>query len=176
MPSRRIWLCDRWVSSRAPLRSATTLARKRVRLVNTPEQHLKSFYFSDFSFDSITHVEITAAVKEGGVHAVEAHGPTYDGKQFFQSLFSAGQLADDAPPDPNNPFDIDLTAHFGTVVGFYDTSVQDLQMSLKKRDGRLVALDAKGQLNANAPMAVRLETGNGARVIKAAVSRSSHPR
>jgi hypothetical protein len=130
-------------------------------------QHLKSFYFSDFSFDSITHVEITAAVKEGGVLAVEAHGPTYDGKQFFQSLFSAGQLADDAPPDPNDPFDINLTAHFGTVVGFYDTSVQDVQMSLKKRDGLLVALDAKGQLNANAPMAVRLETGNGARVIKA---------
>ena len=130
-------------------------------------QHLKSFYFSDFSFDLITHVEITAAVKEGGVLAVEAHGPTYDGKQFFQSLFSAGQLAEDAPPDPDNPFGIDLTARIGTVVGFYDTTVRDVQVTLKKRNGRLVALDAKGQLNGNASMAVQLATGNGARVIKA---------
>jgi hypothetical protein len=130
-------------------------------------QHLKSFYFSDFSFDLITHVEITAALKEGGVLAVEAHGPTYDGKQFFQSLFSAGQLAEDAPPDPNNAFDIDLTAHFGTVVGFYDTTVRDAQITLKKRNGRLVALDAKGQLNGQSSMAVELETSNGARVVKA---------
>jgi hypothetical protein len=131
-----------------------------------PDQHLKSFYFSDFSFDFITHVEITAAVKEGNVLAVEAHGPTYDGKQFFQSLFSAGQLAEDTP-NPNDVFDLDLTAHLGTVVGFYDTTVQNVQVNLKKRHGQLVALDAKGQLNGATPMAVQLDNGNRGRVIKA---------
>ncbi len=132
-----------------------------------PNQHLKSFYFSDFSFDFITHVEITATLKEDGVLAVEAHGPTYDGKQFFQSLFSAGQLSEDAAADPDNPFGIDLTARIDSVVGFYDTSVRDVQVTLKKRNGRLVALDAKGQLNGKGPMAVQLVTENGARVIKA---------
>ena len=131
-----------------------------------PDQHLKSFYFSDFSFDFITHVEITAAVKEDNVLAVEAHGPTYDGKQFFQSLFSAGQLAEDTP-NPNDVFDLDLTARLGTVVGFYDTTVQNVQVSLKKRHGQLVALDAKGQLNGAEAMAVQLESGNHGRVIKA---------
>ncbi len=131
-----------------------------------PEQHLKSFYFSDFSFDFITHVEITAEVKEDNVLAVEAHGPTYDGKQFFQSLFSAGQLADDTP-NPNDVFDLDLTARLGTVVGFYDTTVQNVQVSLKKRHGQLVALDAKGQLNGGEGMAVQLESGSHGRVLKA---------
>ena len=68
-----------------------------------PEQHLKSFYFSDFSFDRLTHVEINAAVRDGNVLEVEAHGPSYNGKQFFQSLFSAGQIAEDA--DPRDPFE-----------------------------------------------------------------------
>ena len=56
------------------------------------EQRLKEFYFSDFSVNSLTHVEITATVRDDQVLEIEAEGPSYDGKQFFQSLFSAGQL------------------------------------------------------------------------------------
>jgi hypothetical protein len=131
-----------------------------------PNQHLKSFHFSDFSFDLITHAEITATVREDNVLEVEAHGPSYDGKQFFQSLFSAGQLAD-TPSTPADPFGIDLSARFGTVVGFYDTTVKDAEITLKKRNGELVALDAKGQLSGQTPIAVKLETSNGARVLRA---------
>jgi hypothetical protein len=131
----------------------------------SPEQHLKSFYFSDFSFDNLTHVEITATVGEGDVLVIDAHGPSYDGKQFFQSLFSAGQLAEDA--EPHDPFSVDLTARLGTVVGFYDTTVSDAQVTLKKRSGRLVALNAVGKLNGKAQIAVKLEDTNGPRVIRA---------
>lgn len=132
-----------------------------------PGQHLKSFYFSDFSFDLITHVEISGTVKDGNVLEVETHGPSYDGKQFFQSLFSAGQLAEDAPPEPDNALGIDMTAHVGTVVGFYDTTARDVQVTLKKRKGKLVALDVKAQLNGQSPVAVRLDTDGGARIVRA---------
>ena len=130
-----------------------------------PDQHLKSFYFSDFSFDALTHVEITATIRDGDVLEVDAHGPTYDGKQFFQSLFSAGQLAEAA--EPHDPFSVDLTARLGTVVGFYDTTVSDAQVTLKKRNGRLVALNAVGKLNGRAQVAVKLENSTGPRVIRA---------
>jgi AsmA-like C-terminal region/Protein of unknown function len=130
-------------------------------------QHLKGFYFSDFSFDLITHVEISATVGDGNVLDIKARGPSYDGKQFFQSLFSAGQLAEDALAEPADPFSIDLSAQFGTVVGFFDTTVRDAQITLKKRNGRLVELDAKGQLNGQTPLGVKLETSNGARLIRA---------
>jgi hypothetical protein len=130
-----------------------------------PEQHLKSFYFSDFSFDMLTHVEINAVVGDGNVLAVEAQGPSYNGKQFFQSLFSAGQLAEDA--DARDPFSVDLTARLGTVVGFYDSTVTDAQVTLKKRNGRLVALDATGKLNGRSPLAVKLDETSGARIIRA---------
>jgi hypothetical protein len=130
-----------------------------------PEQHLKSFNFSDFSFDMLTHVEINAVVGEGNVLAVKAQGPSYNGKQFFQSLFSAGQLAEDA--DARDPFSVDLTARLGTVVGFYDSTVTDAQVTLKKRNGRLVALDATGKLNGRSPLAVKLDETSGARIIRA---------
>lgn len=129
------------------------------------EQHLKSFYFSDFSFDALTHVEINAAVRDGNVLEVDAHGPSYNGKQFFQSLFSAGQLAEDA--NPRDPFSVDLTARFGTVVGFYDSTVTDVQTTLKKRNGRLVELNATGKLNGRSPLAVKLDAANGARILRA---------
>jgi hypothetical protein len=113
----------------------------------------------------LTHVEINAVVREGNVLAVEAQGPSYNGKQFFQSLFSAGQLAEDA--DARDPFSVDLTARLGTVVGFYDSTVTDAQVTLKKRNGRLVALDATGKLNGRSPLAVKLDETSGARIIRA---------
>jgi AsmA-like C-terminal region len=129
-------------------------------------QHLKAFQFKDFSFDAITHAQIEGEVGADGVLSVQARGPTYDGKEFFRSLFMAGESS--APSKASDQtMDMDLSAHFGSVVGYYDTTVQKLDLTLKKRKGRLIALQAKGQLNGQAPIAVRLEMDNGSRVLRA---------
>jgi hypothetical protein len=132
-----------------------------------PEQHLEGFHFSDFSVNLLTHVEITASVRDDQVLDIKAVGPSYDGKQFFQSLFSAGQLAEDGSEEPADPFGVDFSADIGTVVGSYDTTATNVQVTLKKRSGRLVALEAKGDLNGKAPAAVQLESSNGVRLLKA---------
>jgi hypothetical protein len=130
------------------------------------EQHLKEFYFSDFSVNRGTHVEITAMVRDDNVLDIKAQGPSFDGKQFFQSLFSAGQLAEEGT-EAADPFGVDFSAEIGTVFGFYDTMAKDVKVTLKKRNGRLVALDARADLNGNSPTAVDLEQSEGARVLKA---------
>jgi hypothetical protein len=127
--------------------------------------HLKEFYFSDFSVNRLTHVEISARVREDQVLEVKADGPSYDGRQFFQSLFSAGQF--EGAVEPDEPFGVDLTANIGTVYGFYDTTANDMQVTVKKRSGKLVALDAKATLNRSAPLAVRLEQDRGTRLVSA---------
>jgi hypothetical protein len=132
-----------------------------------PEQRLKSFNFSDFSFDILTHVQIAAMVREGNILDVRATGASYNGKQFFQSLFSAGQLAENAPPEPDDVLGINLSARIDTVVGFYDTTLKDVQVTLQKRGGKLVALDIKGALNGDAQVAVKLDHEGSSRVIKA---------
>jgi hypothetical protein len=130
-------------------------------------QHVKSFYFSDFSVNPQTHVEITANVRDDQVLDVTALGTSYDGKQFFSSLFSAGQLVDDGSADSSDPFGIDFTAKIGRVIGFHDTTATDVVVSLKKRDGRIVALNATGKLNGKSAAVVELEQKNGARLLKA---------
>jgi hypothetical protein len=132
-----------------------------------PDQHLKSFYFSDFAVNPDTHVEITAKVREDQVLEIKAEGPSYDGRQFFRSLFSAGQLAESGSAEPADPFGVDLTAKIGRVIGFHDTTATDVEVMMKKRDGRLVALDAKGKLNGKDSAAVELEHQSGARLLKA---------
>ncbi|MFA9387336.1 MAG: AsmA-like C-terminal domain-containing protein, partial [Methyloceanibacter sp.] len=130
-------------------------------------QHVKSFYFSDFSVNPQTHVEITANVRDDQVLDVTALGTSYDGKQFFSSLFSAGQLVDDGSADSSDPFGIDFTAKIGRVIGFHDTTATDVVVSLKKRDGRIVAHNATGKLNGKSAAVVELEQKNGARLLKA---------
>jgi hypothetical protein len=130
-----------------------------------PAQRLKEFYFSDFSVNHLSHIEITANVRDDQVLDIKAQGASYDGRQFFQSLFSAGQF--DGSVEPADPFGVDLTAEIDTVVGFYDTTAKNVQVSMKKRNGRLVALDAKGDLNGTGPVAVHLDQENGARLITA---------
>ena len=128
-------------------------------------QHLKEFYFSDFSVNHLTHIEISATVRDDQVLDIKAEGPSFDGRQFFQSLFSAGQL--DGSAEPVDPFGVDLTARVGTVTGFYDATAKDVEVTMKKRNGRLVALDATAELNGKSRAAVHLEQSGSARLIKA---------
>jgi AsmA-like protein/uncharacterized protein DUF3971 len=130
-----------------------------------PEMHLKEFYFSDFSVNNLTHVEITANVRDDQVLEIKADGPSYDGRQFFQSLFSAGQI--EGAQEPEDPFSVDLTASIGTVAGFYDTTAKNVEVTMQKRNGHVVALEAKGDLNGKSPAAVHLTQSEGARVIEA---------
>jgi len=128
-------------------------------------QHLKEFYFSDFSVNHLTHIEISATVRDDQVLDIKAEGPSFDGRQFFQSLFSAGQL--DGSAEPADPFGVDLTARVGTVTGFYDATAKDVEVTMKKRNGRIVALDATAELNGKSRAAVHLEQSGSARLIKA---------
>ena len=139
----------------------------RGKIALDSERHLKNFYFSDFSVNPQTHVEIKAQVRDDQVMEIHAEGPSFDGRQFFSSLFSAGQLVEDGSQEPADPFGIDFTAKIGQVVGFYDTTVTDVDVSLEKRGGRLVALRGKGKLNGKQAAGVELGMKNGARILKA---------
>ncbi len=127
-----------------------------------------AFFFPDFSLNVITHLEVAGKLRTDNVWEVQANGPAYDGRQFFRSLFSSGQLADDQPLRPETAPGLELKARIGAMVGFFDTTVKDVTIDLVKKDGRMVALDAKGQLNGKSDIAVRLvDGGQNERVVLA---------
>lgn len=121
----------------------------------------RAFYFPQFSVNTITRMEIAGEKGSDGVWDVRAEGSAYDGRQFFKSLFSAGQLADDVAKPPEDSGNVNLTAKVGAVVGYFDTTVSDMSIKAKKREGRLVDLDVSGKLNGKAPIAARLVHGEG---------------
>jgi len=126
------------------------------------------FFFPDFSFNVITHLELSGKLTKDKIWVVEANGPAYDGRQFFKSLFSSGQLTDDQPPGPKDAAGLKLTARIGAMVGFFDTTVKNVSISLEKYKGRLAKVDVRGKLNGKSNIAVRLiEGGAGERVILA---------
>ena len=133
------------------------------------DQRPKAFYFPDFSFNVITQLEVSGKLRNDNVWEVQAHGPAYDGRQFFRSLFSSGQLSEDENSGPESVAGIELNARIGTMVGFFDTMVKDVSIDLVKQPGgRLVALDARGRLNGKEDIVVKLvEGGQNERVVLA---------
>ncbi len=137
--------------------------------VSLGENHWpNAFFFPDFSFNVITHLEVTGKLNQDKIWEVEANGPAYDGRQFFKSLFSSGRLTDDQPPGPKDALGVKLTARIGAMVGHFDTTVKNVSISLEKHQGRLTKLDVRGKLDGESNIAVRLiEGGVGERVVLA---------
>jgi hypothetical protein len=132
-----------------------------------PRHKLKSFHFPVFSFNQATRVELTAQVRDGKVLEVDVSGPSYDGKEFFQSLFSAGKVSERQLPDPPDALGVDVRARLGTVIGHFDTTLKDVELTAKKRNGVLTAFDATGKLGGDSAVGVRLDNHRGDRLIRA---------
>lgn len=120
------------------------------------DNRLREFYFPDFSLNVITRMEVQGTLGPDNVWRVKAQGPTFDGRDFFRSLFSLGQLAEQHAK-PKKPRDgIDLEAEIGTVIGFSEVSLRGVKMNLSKRGEKLTALNVRGTLDGGKPLAVEL--------------------
>ncbi len=120
------------------------------------DNRLREFYFPDFSLNVVTRMEVQGTLGPDNVWKVKARGPTFDGRDFFHSLFSLGQLASEHPK-PQKPRDgIDLEAEIGTVIGFSEVSLRGVTLKLAKRGEKLTALDVRGKLDGGKPLAVVL--------------------
>ncbi|MFD0987578.1 YhdP family protein [Methyloligella solikamskensis] len=128
---------------------------------------LQSFHFSDFSFNALTHLEVGGEMGEDGVLRVKARGPSYDGKQAFRSLFSAGQLADNASGTTGDAMDINMDVQIDNIVGYYGTTLKQARITMSKRGDNLTALDAEGLLNGKDSLKVNLKREDGKRVLRA---------
>ncbi len=126
-----------------------------------PDNRLREFYFPDFSLNVVTRMEVQGVLGPDNVWKVKARGPTFDGRDFFRSLFSLGQLAEQRPK-PKKPRDgIDLEAEIGTVIGFSEVALRGVKLKLSKRGEKLTGLDVRGTLDGGKPLAVVLREEKG---------------
>jgi len=121
----------------------------------------QAFEFPTFSPNLLTRMQVSGVRDANNVWRVEASGESYDGREFFRSLFSKGKLAEDQPETPDRAWGVDLQAKIDTVLGHNDTSVSNMTLHLRKDSGRLTKLSVNGQLEGESPMAVRLRETPG---------------
>lgn len=125
------------------------------------KRRLAGFSFNQFSPNALTQLSIIGDLTPQNVLKVQARGPSFDGRQFFRSLFSAGKLSEDQPEPPSEEPGLDLRVEIDTVFGHFDSTVKSVTIEAKRRAGKLSYLDVSGRLNGSAPVAVRVEQKQG---------------
>ncbi len=125
------------------------------------DNRLREFYFPDFSLNVVTRMEVQGSLGPDNVWKVKAHGPTFDGRDFFRSLFSLGQLAEQHPPAKKPRDGIDLEAEVSNVIGFSEVNLRGVKLKLSKRGEKLTALNVRGTLDGGRPLAVELRQDPG---------------
>ena len=122
------------------------------------DNRVKEFRFPNFSLNVITSLETHGKVRPDGVWDVTAKGPTYDGRDLFRSFFDVAHQVD---PNARIRPGLDLRAEVATVVGYSDTSLRGVRMTLQKRSNKLVGLDVRGTLDGGKPFAAVLKPEPG---------------
>ena len=109
---------------------------------------IKEFSFPQFSLNVVTSFETHGKLLlPENVWDVTATGPIYDGKDMFQSFFDIN-LAVDKSNAKQRP-GLNLNAQIDNVVGFYETSLRGVKLTMQKRAGKMTQLDARGMLPGN---------------------------
>jgi hypothetical protein len=102
---------------------------------------VREFRFPQFSLNVVTSFEAHGKLRDNNIWDVTAKGAVYDGKDLFQSFFDLNVAPDrGAKQKPG----VDLRATFDTVVGFYETSLRGVSLTMHKRAGKMTFHDARG--------------------------------
>jgi hypothetical protein len=113
------------------------------------DNRVKEFRFPNFSLNVVTSLETHGKVRPDGIWEVTAKGPTYDGRDLFRGFFDVAYLDQGGKVRPG----LDLRAEIDTVVGYSDTTLRNVKMSMQKRANKLVQLDVRGVLEGGKPFA-----------------------
>ena len=118
---------------------------------------LAAFHFPDFSINIVTQLDVAGRVRPDKVLEVTAKGRFFDGRDFFNSLFSVGQLTAKPLPPPKTSAGLELTADINTILGYSQVSLHGVHIHVEKQLGLLAGLKATGTLDGGHKIGVNLD-------------------
>lgn len=133
------------------------------RAVLDAKYNLRSFELPLFSIDRVTRLAINGRLEKGNIWAVTVGGQTFEGRALFRSLFQAGGVPQAVSVPGAQQMGVDLTANIQTVLGFWNSSLSQVRLTLSKRAGKIETMQLEGQLE-------------GDKLLKAAVLRAAGGR
>ncbi|KAB2847515.1 MAG: AsmA-like C-terminal region-containing protein, partial [Hyphomicrobiaceae bacterium] len=125
------------------------------------KNQLKAFYFPEFTLNVITQMDVSGRLREDGVLEVRVKSASYDGRPFFRALLTQPRLPEKSPLNVKNRSPLDLVAEIDTMVGFTDTNLRNVKVSLKRRGNRITALEAAANFSTGgAPLVVSVRASS----------------
>jgi hypothetical protein len=119
------------------------------------KNQLKAFYFPEFTLNVITQMDVSGRMRDDGVLDVKVKSTSYDGRAFFRSLLTQPRVTDKSPLSAKSRSPLDLVAEIDTMVGFTDTNLKNVKVTMKRRGNRITALEATANFSTGgAPLAV----------------------
>lgn len=124
-------------------------------LVLDGQGRVREFRFPEFSVKIVSRLAVEGKLRNDNVWDIGVRGATFDGRDFFQSLYAVGQLRDRPLPEARDRPGQDVRVDIDNVLGFSDLSLRGLRLQMSKRGGRIVSLAAHGSIagsGRNAPV------------------------
>jgi len=125
------------------------------------DSRFAAFHFPNFSINLISQLEVSGTVRPDKVLEVKAQGRFFDGRDYFRSLFSIGQITAKKLALPKTTSGLDLTADIETILGASQTSLHAVHIHAERRQGLLTALKAGGTLDGGQKVSVSLDHKEG---------------
>mgnify|MGYP001828145420 CR=1 FL=1 len=111
--------------------------------------NLRAFELPLFSIDRVTRLKLNGRLNDKNVWKVVAQGQTFEGRSLFRSLFDAGRAAGAVKSPSAQQMGIDLQAEVNTVLGFWNSKLSNVRMTLSKRQGKMRTMQLEGRLADN---------------------------
>ena len=135
---------------------------------------LNEFSFPDFSVDVITKLNIQGKKDERKKWFITVNGSAYDGRQFFRSIFSTGQVVKNQPT-AREKINVEVQLKIGTILGYSNAKINDVNLYMKKTDGVLSAFEANGKFENGKILIAKLKYDtNQSRILRAETNNSGH--
>ncbi|MGI9479570.1 MAG: AsmA-like C-terminal region-containing protein [Hyphomicrobiaceae bacterium] len=124
---------------------------------------LQAFELPLFSIDRVTRLNMRGKLQRNNVWQVTVRGQTFEGRSLFRSLFDTGRAAR-APKVPRSKqMGVDLEGEITTVLGFWNSRLSNVRISISKRKGRIQKLQLEGRLAGNALLKAAMVRGKDRR-------------
>ena len=135
-----------------------------------PDNKAKELSFPDFSLNVVTRLNVQGKLRPDHIWDVTAKGSTFDGRELFRDLFN---VQSHPRPVPKDKPGLDLLAEIDTVLGFSDTNLKSVHLTLQRRNDngheRTVSLDVSAKHDSGKPFEAHIRsTAAGERNLNAA--------
>ena len=127
-----------------------------------PDNKAKELSFPEFSLNTVSRLVLQGHLRPDHIWEVRAKGSTFDGRDLFRDLFN---VQNQSKPVPKDKPGLDLIADIDTVVGFSDTNLAGLHLTLQKRndngDEKIATLDVTAKHEGGKPFEAQIRTTQG---------------